>query len=73
MRKRLAKLFLIVSLAWMATGCAVSGTTIMAYAVGAAIVADKAVTVAGDAKKVAKTIEEIKDIRDGENKAPCED
>ena len=66
MRKRLAKLFLMISLAWFATGCAISGTQILAYTEGAVMAAQ-------NTKKVVETIEEIKDIRSGVGEAPRKD
>lgn len=42
--------------AFVLCGCAISGTQILAYTAGA-------VTVAANAKEVAETIEEIKDIK----------
>ena len=65
MRKRLAKLFLIVSLAWMATGCAVTAPMVMAYSAGAVTVLEKSVT-AAKCYKIAKDT-----VRGIENNDTC--
>ena len=67
MRKRLAKLFLMISLAWMATGCAVTAPMVVAYSAGAVTVLENSVTAAKCYKKAKDTVRGI------ENNDTCGD
>lgn len=65
MRKRLAKLFLMISLAWMATGCAVTVPMAIAYSAGAVTVLENSVTAVECYKKAKDTIKGV------ENNSTC--
>ena len=67
MRKRLARLFLMVSLVWMATGCAVTAPMVVAYSAGAVTVLENSVT-AAKCYKIAKDT-----VRGIENNDSCGD
>ena len=67
MRKRLAKLFLMISLAWVATGCAVTVPMAVAYSAGAVTVLENSVT-AAKCYKIAKDT-----VRGIENNDTCGD
>ena len=66
MRKRVA-LFLMISLAWMATGCAVTAPMVVAYSAGAVTVLENSVT-AAKCYKIAKDT-----VRGIENNDSCGD
>jgi hypothetical protein len=66
-RKRLAKLFLMISLAWMVMGCAVTVPMAIAYSAGA-------VTVLENSAEAAKCYKLTKDTLKGiENNSSCGD
>ena len=67
MRKRIAKLFLMISLAWMATGCAVTVPMAIAYSAGAVTVLENGVE-AARCYKIAKDT-----VRGIENNDTCGD
>ena len=66
MRKRVA-LFLMISLSWMATGCAVTAPMVVAYSAGAVTVLENSVT-AAKCYKIAKDT-----VRGIENNDSCGD
>ena len=67
MRKRLAKLFLMISLAWMVMGCAVTVPMAIAYSAGAVTVLENGV----DAVKCYKKAQDT--LRGRENNDTCGD
>ena len=67
MRKRLVTIFLMISLAWMATGCAVTAPMVVAYSAGAVTVLENSVE-AAKCYKIAKDT-----VRGIENNDTCGD
>ena len=67
MRKRLATIFLMISLAWMATGCAVTVPMAVAYSAGAVTVLENSVDAVKCYKKAKNT------LRGRENNESCGD
>ena len=65
MRKRLVKLFLMITLAWMATSCAVTVPMAIAYSAGAVTVLENGV----DAVKCYKKAKDT--LRGRENNESC--
>ncbi len=67
MKQRLARLFIMISLIWMATGCAVTVPMAIAYSAGAVTVLENGVT-ATRCYKIAKDT-----VRGIENNNTCGD
>ena len=67
MRKRLATLFLMISFAWIATGCAVIAPMVVAYSAGALTILETGVE-AAKCYKIAKDT-----VRGIENNDTCGD